>query len=103
MSKLGNYLGISRKGNYLIVGSDNIKTYNKKLFLIVLSNDATENVKKIALNKSKQYNIQCIIYNNQLSNFIGVDNCKIVALKNKGLSDAILKCDSEYTLVNIEQ
>lgn len=96
VSKVGNYLGISRKGNYLIIGSDNIKSYNKKLYLIILSKNASENAIKIAMHKSNEYNIKCIMFDKELSDYVGIENCKIVALKNKGLSDAILKCESEY-------
>ncbi|MBQ8749131.1 MAG: hypothetical protein IJZ29_01490 [Clostridia bacterium] len=99
MSKLGNYLGLSRKANYLIIGSDNIKSYHKKMYLIILSAESSENVDKIAKSKAKEYNIKAIKFNEDLSKFIGLDGCKIVALKNKGLSDAILKCESEYSIV----
>ena len=98
-SKIGNYLGISRKGNYLIIGSDNIKSYNKKMYLIILSKDASENAIKIARKKSNEYNIKSILFDKDLSNYLGVENCKIVALKNKGLSDAILKCENEYKIL----
>lgn len=96
MSKLGNYLGISRKANYLIIGNDNIKYYSKKMYLIILSPDCSENLRKNAKFKAEQYGIDCIEYNDSISKYIGIENCKIVALKNKGLSEAILKCNDEY-------
>lgn len=96
VSKVGNYLGISRKGNYLIIGSDNIKAYNKKMYLIILSSNASENAVKIAKKKMVEYNIPCIMFDKDISEYIGVDNCKIVALKNKGLSDAVLGCKNEF-------
>ena len=98
-SKVGGYLGISRKANYLIIGSDDIKTYNKKMYLIIVSNDCSDNILKIAKNKAIQYNISCIKFNFELSSFIGVDSCKVVGLKNKGLSDEILKYPEEYTRI----
>lgn len=102
VSKVGNYLGISRKGNYLIIGSDNIKAYAKKMYLIILSKDAGDNAIKIAKNKSKEYNINCIMFDKELSDYVGIENCKIVALKNKGLSDAILRCENEYKICNVK-
>ena len=99
MSKLGNYLGLSRKANYLIIGSDNIKSYSKKMYLIIVPADASENVIKIAKKKANDYNIKAIKINDELSKFIGLDGVKIVALKNKGLSDAILKCENEYSQI----
>ena len=99
MNKIGGYIGLARRANYLIIGSDNIKNYNKKLYLIILSNDCGVNVESIGRNKAGIYKIPCIKCKYDLSEFLDVSNCKIIGVKNKGLSEQILKYSDDFELV----
>ena len=97
MAKINNYLGLCKKANYLIIGADNLKKYSKKLYLLVVCGEITNTIKKTVQDVISEYNnLDCIITNEDFSGAIGIKNCKIVGIKNKGMSEEILKNNSEY-------
>ena len=54
-------------------------------------------VQKIFENLYKNYNIPIIsLINENLGELISIENCQIVAIRNKGLSDKILSLETEY-------
>ena len=85
--KVKNYLNICRKAGYLIVGSDRLKSYNKKLYLILFDKNKSATIEKI-LDKFKDIEVQEI---ENLGEIVSIDNCKIVGIKNLGLSEEIKK------------
>lgn len=104
MNKLQSYLGIARKANFLIIGSDNLKDYHKKLYLVICSKNLSNTIEKVIKEKTTEYqNLICIISNEDFSSSIGVNECKIVGVKNKGIADAIIKSEDCYTLYNISK
>ena len=87
--KLVGYINIAKKANYLIIGSDTLKDYTKKLYLVLYDKTAQNSVRKIVYDiKHKDIKTKEI---ENLGELINIENCKIVGLKNKGLSDAILE------------
>lgn len=101
MGKINNYLGICKKANYLIIGSDNLKNYTKKLYLLVVCGEITNTIKKTVNDLLEGYaDLKCIILNEEFGNAIGIEHCKIVGVKNKGLCEEILKNDSEFKFWN---
>ena len=85
--KIKNYLGICRKAGYVIIGSDNLKIYDKKLYLIIADSDVSKTTKKV-IDKFSQIET---VYVENLSELVEIENCKIVAIKNFGLSEEIRK------------
>lgn len=101
MSKINNYLGICKKAGYLIVGSDNLQDYHQKLYLIIVRGEISTTIKKLIKRKMLEYeNIPCIIAKEEFSHVIGLQNCKVVGIKNKGITEEILKLQNEYILWN---
>ena len=93
LDKLKGYFNISHKAGYLIIGSDALKSYTKKLYLIVYDKSAQKNTSKI-VERFKEKEIKTIEVDN-LKQLTSIKNCKIIGLKNKNLSDMI-----EYLLNN---
>lgn len=90
--KVKGLINISNKAGYLIIGSDALKNYHKKLYLIIRSSNSGKNLVKISENLVKQTNCEEIILTDEeMSAIISIDNCKIIGLKNLGLSKEILK------------
>lgn len=87
--KLSQYLGIARKANALVIGSDNLKNYAKKLYLLIVAQNAGEKVKTLAKNIESKYNIDVVFVEENLSMLVNINNCQIVGVKNKGLADKI--------------
>lgn len=86
-NKLNGYINISRKAGYLIVGSDNLKGYSKKLYLAIYDNSAQKNTMKV-VEELKRKNIPVFAVDD-LVEITGIKNCKIVGIKNKDLSEII--------------
>ena len=93
LDKLKGYFNISHKAGYLIIGSDALKSYTKKLYLIVYDKREQKNTSKI-VERFKEKEIKTIEVDN-LEQLTSIKNCKIIGLKNKNLSDMI-----EYLLNN---
>ncbi len=86
--KLQGYINIAKKAGYVIIGGDKLYNYNKKLYLVIYSNDASKNTLKV-IEKLKQRDVPIIALEN-LEDIMNIKNCKIIAIKNKNLSDIIL-------------
>ncbi len=92
INKIKGFVNISNKAGYLIIGADNLKKYNKKLYLILYSNDSGKSIQKVVNNQKLQTN--CDIFEVEAQDFskiVSIENCKIIGLKNLGLSKEIIK------------
>ena len=88
ISKLKGIVGIANKAGYIVFGADNLKQYTKKLYLVVKSNDIGKNANKVI----DLLGIECIEIEKEIMQQItNSNNCKILALRNKGLSEQIIK------------
>lgn len=86
--KIENYLNICRKAGYLIIGGEKLENYSKKLYLVIYDKNSQKNTMKIVEKfKIKQISV-CEMEN--LGEILSIENCKIVGIKNKNLSDIIL-------------
>ena len=98
MEKIDKYLGLCKKAGYLIIGADRLGEYHKKLYLLVVYGEITNTILKVIKNKTAENaNIKCITTNKAFSHAIGIDNCKIIGIKNKGITEQILKIENEYS------
>ncbi len=90
IAKVKGYVGIATRGNYTIIGADLLKNYNHKLFLALYREDSCKTINKV-LEKLKERQIPCIKLTVEDFNSIsGLNNCKILAIKNKGLAEQII-------------
>lgn len=88
-NKAKSYLGQARNAGYLIIGSDKLDGYDKKLFLILIDKNAGKSSNKIAL-RHKENGVEVVFVDN-LEELSSIKNCKILGIKNKGLSEEIKK------------
>ena len=88
-TKVKGYLNIAHKAGYLIIGSDNLRGYDKKLYLVLVDKTAGKNSKKIALSFEEK-GLKAIEIDN-LEELSSIPNCKIVGIKNKQLTEKIIE------------
>lgn len=91
MKKIISYLGFARKSNNLIMGQTPLKYCNKQLFLVMVCNTSSENLKNLANNIANKHKCKLVIPTNKLSDLVNMDNIKIVGLTDYNLSEAIIK------------
>jgi len=87
--KIKNYLGLSRKAGYLIIGADNLKKYDKKMYLLLVDSNLSNTLQKM-INKFKENDVEVVLIDN-LWELVSIENCKIVGIKNNGLAQEIIK------------
>ena len=91
LNKVKGYLGIAKKAKYCIFGADNLKGYSHKLYLVLYREDIGNTIKKV-LKELSEKEIYIIKLNTNDFNYITqLNNCKLIAIKNKGLSDQIIQ------------
>ena len=92
ISKVKGLVNIANKGGYLIIGADNLKNYNKKLYLILRSDDSGKNIIKICEKQKERTSCAVEVIEKQIMpNLVSMENCKVVGIKNLGLAKEILK------------
>lgn len=89
MEEIKKYLGLAHNAGYLIIGGDKLDNYDKKMYLILVDISAGKTSKKIA-NRFKEKGVEVFEISN-LSNYISIENCKILGIKNKGICEEIKK------------
>ena len=90
MEEIKGILNICRKAGYLIIGGEKIEEHTQKMFLILVDSKAGKSLLREMnfIANSRKIPIYMI---DDLENIIGIFNCKAVAIKNKNLSESILK------------
>jgi hypothetical protein len=86
--KAKGYVLIARKAGYAILGADNLKGYSKKIYLVLADLQSGKNLLKIANSFEDK---ATVIYTQDVEQLVGVKNCKIVGIKNKGISERIIE------------
>ncbi len=89
MEEIKKYLGLAHNAGYLIIGGDKLDNYDKKLYLVLIDREAGKTSQKIA-NRFRNRGIEVQEISN-LQSYVLIDNCKIIGIKNKGISEEIKK------------
>ncbi|MDR2202508.1 MAG: hypothetical protein LBP26_07140 [Clostridiales bacterium] len=87
--KIEALLGFAVRASKLVYGIDNIVKAKKRFFLLVLSSDASDNLKDAAVKEAAKRKIAVIQTKKPLHDIIPKQNCKLAALADKGMSEAI--------------
>ncbi len=86
-----SYLGFAVKSGKIIYGIDGVLASRKKKFLMILSGDAAQNLKKKTALHSERFSIP-VIEVPDLPAIIYKQNCKLVAILEPNIAKAILEC-----------
>lgn len=84
--KINGYISIAKKAGYTVLGVDNLKNYKKKLYIVLADKSSGKNLLKVAKRLEEICNV---FYIDNLENITQIENCKIIGIKNKGISDKI--------------
>lgn len=90
INKVKGYYNIANKAGYVIFGSDNLKDYTHKLYLVIYREDSENTINKI-VNRLKA-TVETIKLNVvDFNSITSSEKIKLFAIKNKGLSEQIIK------------
>lgn len=90
MNKLISYLGFAQKSNNCILGQTALKKSKKQIYLILLDNSASENLKNLGKNLANRHKCEAVVSNVELKNLIKYEDIKILGITDENLSKAIL-------------
>ena len=85
-----NYIGLAQKAGEVVYGVDNILTSKKKIYLILLDNNISENSKSKIVAYSQSKNINLIYLSLELDKILHTNNCKVVGITNLELANQII-------------
>lgn len=91
MNKLKGLISIAKKAGYVVIGAENLKNYNKKLFLLVIDAGAGNSLKREMNFLAQKRNLPLLEVEN-MADLVVIDNCKAIGIKNKCMSENIEKC-----------
>ncbi len=88
-------LGLAFRARKLVVGTDITLTHltKKKLSLVILATDASEQTKKKIYDKAKTYGTQVIeeVTSDELSQALGKFGIKVIGVTDQGFSQLLIK------------
>ena len=90
-TKIFAYVGFAKKSKKLLIGSTALKTAKKSVYLLLVCSTATENAKKEAEGYAKKFSCPVVMCDGApLSELVLKENCKVAAVCDKNLAQAIL-------------
>ena len=93
-TKLNTFIGFAIKARKAKLGVNAVKTL-KKAEILILCSSASENTLKDVVSLSKKLNAKLYVLNEiKLEDVVYKENCKLMAVCDKGLSKAIIECKS---------
>ena len=90
MNNIAGLIGIARKAGYVVVGGENLSTYTKKLYLLLLDLSAGNSLKREVNFAASKRRIPVLVVEG-LGKIVGIDSCKAIGIKNKAFSEQIEK------------
>lgn len=91
MGKIEGLISIARKAGFVIVGQDNLKNYDKKLYLLLCDKNAGSSLLR-EMNFLAQKKEIKLVQIEDLERLCAIKNCKALGIKNKAFSDNIIEC-----------
>ncbi len=90
-SKAESYLGFCLKAGKLTCGFNAIESLKKDVYLLLLCGTASDNAKKEAVKLQKKFGCTLLVATPRtLEEFVNRANCKLAAVRDKNLANAIL-------------
>ncbi|WP_422445733.1 L7Ae/L30e/S12e/Gadd45 family ribosomal protein [Thermoanaerobacterium sp. DL9XJH110] len=88
-------LGIAQKARKIISGQEAVERAvgSRKVFLVIISEDASENTRKKFFDLCDRHKVQVILWgkSGHLGKAIGKEDRKVVGVADKGLAKEVLK------------
>ena len=93
--KAESLIGFAVKAGHVLYGIDTVEAARKKLYLIVLCDTVAENTRKKALSVAAAKHVPVIVSRNELQYTVGRKNCKVLAVTDRQMAEAIVTLHGE--------
>lgn len=88
-SKIETYIGFAIKKGSVVFGCDKIKTYRKKMYLLLYTTTLSQN--SLSVIEGVSQSINCPLAQIEDYEILKLKNCKALAICDKSLANAILE------------
>ena len=100
--KIEAYIGFCLRARKIALGAGSIDVLNKDVYLIIVCSSASENTFKLALKYKNRFSCPLIVCRTGLENAVHKPSCKLAAIRDFQLADAIVKnTDENYELYTV--
>lgn len=89
-NKLASYLGLARRAGKLTLGVNAVAACKGDVFVLVADEAASDNTKK-QIEKLKRRFSCPVVWTERLESLTGKAECKLTAVRERNLADAILR------------
>lgn len=89
--KVESYIGFCLRARKIALGAGSIDILNKGVYLIIVCSTASENTFKLALKYKNRFNCPLVVCRTGLENAVRKPSCKLAAIRDYQLADAIVK------------
>lgn len=89
-NKVLAYIGFCFKANKIILGSSTISVFKGHIYLLILDGKAEKNSKRYAIKFKNKFNCPLLICKDNFEEVCKKPLCRLVAITDKNLADAIL-------------
>lgn len=98
-SKVYSYIGFCKRARKITLGSSAVGTLKGGVYLLLLDKNAAKNSLRYALKYKKKFDCPLLVCGDDFEDLVGKPNCRLAAIQDKNLADAILKSgESGYEL-----
>lgn len=98
-SKINSYIGFCFKSGKITLGSSAIGTLKGGVFLLIMDGKAAKNSLRYAIKYKNKFGCPLLICKNDFEDLVKKPLCRLAAIRDKNLADAILNCiDEGYEL-----
>lgn len=98
-SKVRTFVGFCFKARKITLGSNAIATLKGGVYLLILDGKAAKNSLRYAVKFKNKFGCPILICNDDFEQLVGKPLCRLAAIRDKNLADAILNSgDSGYRL-----
>ena len=90
MNKIISYIGFAIRSGSFIAGQTPLKYSKKQIYLVLVCDSASQNLKDLAKNIANKHGCEYIITKPKLSSLTKMDDIKIFGITDENLSNAII-------------
>lgn len=94
-SKVFSYIGFCKRAHKITLGSSAIGTLKGGVFLLLLDKEAANNSIRYALKFKRKFNCPLLVCGDDFEELTGKPQCRLAAIRDKNLADAILNCGED--------
>lgn len=89
-SKVQSYIGFCKRARKITLGSSAIGTLKGGVYLLLLDKNAAKNSLRYALKYKRKFNCPLLVCGDNFEALVGKPNCRLAAIQEKNLAEAIL-------------